>query len=84
MQNNWFNSAKWHEGKIQAGAIKTSRLDIICGVPEESILGSLLFIICVNDLCNVSIVFEPKIYADDRNFFFSHKKIKELFHTANL
>ena len=55
-------------------------------MPEESILGSLLFIIYVNDLCNVSKIFEPIIFADDTNlFFFTQKhKLKELFHTANL
>ena len=44
----------------------------------------LLFIIYVNDLCSVSKIFEPIIFADDTNLFFSHKSIKELFHIANL
>ena len=32
----------------------------------------------------VSKLFEPIIFADDTNLFFSHEKIKELFQTANL
>ena len=85
------NSLKWFSSYlsnrkqfIQAGAIKTSNLNIICGGPQGSILGPLLFVIYVNDLCNVSKIFEPIIFADDTNLFFSHKNIKELFHNANL
>ena len=69
---------------IQAGAIKTSNLDIICGVPQASVLGPLLFIIYVNGLSNISRIFGPIIVADDTNLFFSHKNIKKLFHTASL
>ena len=85
------NSLKWFSSYlsnrkqfVQAGAIKTSSLDSICGVSQGSILGPLLFIIYVNDFCCVSKIFEPIIFADDTNLFFSHKSIKELFHIANL
>ena len=77
------NSLKWFSNYlsnrkqfIQTGAIKASSLDIIGGVPPQgSILGPLLFIIYVNDLCSVSKIFEPIIFADDTNLFFSHKGI---------
>ena len=53
-------------------------------MPQASILGPLLFIIYVNDLCSVFKIFEHIIFADDKNLFFSHKSIKELFHITNL
>ena len=84
------NSLKWFPSYlsnrkqfIQAGDIKTSYEDIICGVPQGSILGPLLFIIYVNDLSDVSKILEPIMLADDANLFFTHKNIKELFQTVN-
>ena len=76
----WFSSCLSNRKRfILEGAINASNLDIICGIPRGSIIGSLLFIIYVNDLCNVSKIFEPIIFADDTNLFFSHKNIKEIF-----
>ena len=44
----WFSSYLSNKKQfVQAGAIKTSSLDTICGVLQGSILGPLLFIIYV-------------------------------------
>ena len=53
-------------------------------MPQGSILGPLLFIIYVNNLCSVSKIFEHITFADNTNVFFLHKSINELFHIANL
>ena len=69
---------------IEHKDIKTSHLDITCGVPQGPILGPLLFVIYINDLYNVFNILQPKMFADDANLFSSHSNIKDLFNNAKL
>ena len=58
--------------------------NIICGVPQGTILGPLLFILYINDLKNVSNALDPTVFADDTILFISDKNINTLFIKANL
>ena len=56
---------------------------MICGVPQGSILGPLLFLIFINDFCHSTPLLEAILFADDTNLFYSHNNVKELFRTMN-
>ena len=62
---------------------KSSLQNVNFGVPQGSILGPLLFLIYVNDMCNVSKSIQPIMFADDTNLFFSAKDNKSLFRFMN-
>ena len=53
-------------------------LDITCGAPQGSILGSNLFILYINNMVNVSTLFKFIIVADDTNLVCSNRDIANL------
>ena len=55
-------------------------MNVLCGVPQLTILGPILFILYINGMCNVSTLLKvkPILFADDTNLFYSGKDIKEL------
>ena len=69
---------------VQYDSVCSAHSVISCGVPQGSILGPLLFLIYINDLCNVSKVLDFILFADDTNIFFSHRNEDYLQNTLNV
>ena len=61
----------------------SDNLEITCGVPQGSILGPQLFILYVNDMCNVSKLLKFILFADDTNIFYSQDRLPELVNVLN-
>ena len=64
---------------VEFNNVRSSPQGISCGVPQDSILGPLFFILYVNDL-NSSSILDAVLFADDRNLFISHNDPVYLIH----
>ena len=81
----WFESyLSCRKQFVQYNCYNSSSLDITCGVHQRSILGPLLFLVYINDLCNVSKVLEMILFADDPNIFYWHTDVSCLMEVVNL
>ena len=81
----WIQS--YHSNRSQFVTCNNTRsnfMDILCGVPQGSILGPLLFIIYINDIVNVSEKLKFILFADDTNVFFSSENKVNLKHDIEI
>ena len=63
---------------VEYDEVKSSCKDIVCGIPQGSILGPKLFILYINDICNVSTLLKYVLFADDTNLLYEHENYETL------
>ncbi|PIK60466.1 putative RNA-directed DNA polymerase from mobile element jockey-like [Apostichopus japonicus] len=76
---NWMDS--YLSKRLQYTSYKKTMSDyaeIRCGVPQGSILGPLLFIIYINDICHISNIAKTILFADDTSIFFESNNLNTL------
>ena len=82
--NQWFCSyLKNRQQYVSLDKTTSSLSTILCGVPQGSILGPLLFIVYINDLNSVSKKLKTLMFADDTNLFHSGKNLIEIEKEVN-
>ena len=69
---------------VQMGDCQSSCLDIVCGVPQGSVLGPKLFIFYMNDISKVSKILTFVLFADDTNMFCTGDNLQQLLAEINL
>ena len=68
---------------VEYDEVKSSCKYIICGIPQGSILGPKLFILYINDICNVSTLLKYVLFADDTNLLYEHENYETLCMNVN-
>lgn len=67
---------------VRVGRTISDTHDVICGIPQGSILGPLLFLVYVNDIHQAGLQGHITLYADDTSLFYFGNKMNELAEKA--
>ena len=81
--NEWFGSyLADRQQYVEIYGIKSLLQPVRCGVPQGSILGPVLFLLYVNDICN-STTENILSFADDTTLFLNDKTLETLYRKSS-
>ena len=63
---------------------KSSQTYLLCGVPQGTILGPLLFLLYINDLPNCLMHSQPRMYADDTSITYASNDVEDIERYVNI
>ena len=75
--HEWFSSYLPNRSQfVSLRHVESGTRQILCGVPQGSVLGPLLFLLYVNDLHKCSIELDFHLFADDTNIFLQDQNLQ--------
>ncbi len=82
--HQWFKSYLTNRTQqVEIDGCTSDSLITVCGVPQGSVLGPLLFLLYINDLPNSTSKFNFRLFADDTKIYVSHSNLSEIQQIIN-
>ena len=81
---DWFRNYVMNRKQlVKVNGVKSDVKDMVCGVPQGSILGPLLFILYIKDMVEYLVESRINLYADDTALYYSANDIENVMNVLS-